>query len=256
MTFKPNFKAALIHLGLSAIVSIVIVYLVFGLWYAPPWASALGVTDIFVIILAVDLCLGPLLTAVVYKEGKASLRFDLTVIVCLQVVALAYGMYTVASSRPAYLVFSKDRFDLVQASEVVRLSGTKDTPAVESLSPWAQPWLGAQTIAAQIPASTPENYPLLNALTASAMGGGPDVPNVVDFHREYATALPLIFKRGVLLHTQTAKRLVDEKELSALKERYPLGTLVVPVKVKFTVHTAMVEPTTGRLLGVAPINLF
>ena len=44
----------------------------------------------------IDVILGPLLTLLVYKQGKKTLLFDLTVIVLLQISALGYGLWTIS----------------------------------------------------------------------------------------------------------------------------------------------------------------
>ena len=111
-------KAFGVHLLTSAVIALAVVALVFGLWYPAPLATATGVTGIFLILLIVDVCLGPLLTLVVYKEGKKTLVMDLTIIVLLQLSALGYGVYTVAEGRPAWLVFSVDRFELVRINDI------------------------------------------------------------------------------------------------------------------------------------------
>jgi hypothetical protein len=66
----------------------------------------------------VDVTIGPLITLIIFKTGKKSLKFDLTVIALLQLAALAYGIHTVYLARPVYLVFTFDRFDLVMAKDL------------------------------------------------------------------------------------------------------------------------------------------
>ena len=252
-------RAALIHLSISGVVVLIILYLVYGLWYARPFAQALGVSEIFLMILAVDLCLGPLLTAVVYKVGKPSLKFDLSVIVCLQLAAIIYGVYTVAQARPAYLVFSKDRFDLVQAHEVVRLVGTSTQPVLALQSPWAQPWFGPKLTAAAMPATIPENYPLLNLLTSSAMSGGADVQNVLEQHRPYAATLALIQKQGIALAGVQLKASVSASDAALWRTalaKYPANSLALPLKIKYTVYTVIVSPDSGVVLEIVPVNIF
>lgn len=115
---SPRIKAFFIHLAVSALIAFAIIGIVFYLWYPAPLHTAVGVTQIFLILLAVDVVLGPLLTLLVFKVGKKTLIMDLTVIALLQVSALAYGLYTVAEGRPAWLVFAKDRFDLVRVLDI------------------------------------------------------------------------------------------------------------------------------------------
>lgn len=114
----PRIKAFLIHLAISIVVALAAMALVFGLWYPSPLHAALGVTGIFLLLLAVDVVLGPCLTLVVFKPGKKTLVFDLAVIVVLQAAALVYGLYTVAEGRPAWLVFAHDRFDVVRVVDI------------------------------------------------------------------------------------------------------------------------------------------
>ena len=65
------------------------------------------------ILIGVDVVLGPLLTLVVFNPAKKSLRIDLAVIAALQVAALVYGISVIAQARPAYVVFAGDRFTVI-----------------------------------------------------------------------------------------------------------------------------------------------
>ena len=115
---SAHIKAFTLHLTISAVIALAVIGVVFYLWYPAPLHTAVGVTHIFLILLAVDVVLGPLLTLLVYKVGKKTLVMDLTVIAVLQVSALAYGLFTVAEGRPAWLVFAVDRFDLVRVLDI------------------------------------------------------------------------------------------------------------------------------------------
>jgi hypothetical protein len=111
-------RAFLLHLIGSAAIALIVMTLVFKAWYPAPLHTALGVTHIFLLLLSVDVVLGPLLTLIVFKVGKKTLVFDLAVIFLLQLSALGYGVWTVAEGRPAWLVFNVDRFDVVQAVDI------------------------------------------------------------------------------------------------------------------------------------------
>jgi hypothetical protein len=88
--------------------------------YLPlPLANAVGVTHIFLMLLAIDVILGPILGLLVYKEGKKTLKFDLGVIITIQIVALCYGIYSIEQGRPAWLVFYADRFELVRKNDLI-----------------------------------------------------------------------------------------------------------------------------------------
>ncbi len=66
----------------------------------------------------VNVAAGPLITLLVYKQGKQGMKFDLVLIAVLQLAALAYGIHALYLTRPVYLVFTIDRFDLVAAKDL------------------------------------------------------------------------------------------------------------------------------------------
>ena len=190
-----RFKAFGVHLLISAVIALAVVALVFGLWYPAPLAAATGVTGIFLILLGVDVCLGPLLTLVVYKPGKKTLVMDLTVIALLQVAALAYGVFTVAQGRPAWVVFSVDRFELVRINDI------DDRKLDEAQPQYQRPsWLGPQWVAAV----SPNDADSRNTLMFEAVLGGVD-----------ASARPNLYAPLEGLKTQVIKH---AQPLSALEK--------------------------------------
>lgn len=70
------------------------------------------------ILAGVDVVLGPLLTLIVFKPGKPSLKFDMSVIVLVQLVALLCGATIIYQQRPTFTVFGMDRFSSIPAKEV------------------------------------------------------------------------------------------------------------------------------------------
>lgn len=116
------------HLLVSFVIALLSVCLVFWLWYPSPLDKALGVTNIFLLLLCIDVIIGPLLTLVVAKQGKKTLKMDLLTIVIIQLAALIYGLYIVAQGRPVWIVYDSARFEVVQAYEAI------SHPANSSLS--------------------------------------------------------------------------------------------------------------------------
>jgi len=113
-----RWKASGIHFLLSLAVATAVLALMLTLWYPGPLFEAAGGDRLVFILVAVDVTLGPLITLVIFKSGKKGLKFDLSVIASLQLAALVYGMHAVYLARPVYLVFTKDRFDLVSAADL------------------------------------------------------------------------------------------------------------------------------------------
>src|SRR5882762_3071798 len=100
-------RAAATHLLASAVVAGIASLVVFKLWYPSPFSTVAGGSALFLILISVDVTLGPALTAVIASPGKPQTEFirDLAVIVVVQFSAFAYGLYTMALARPVALAF-------------------------------------------------------------------------------------------------------------------------------------------------------
>lgn len=134
----------LTHLLISAVIASMSLGLVLGVWYEIPLAQAVGVGKVIIILLCIDVILGPLLTLIVAKENKTSLKFDLIVIALLQFLALSYGLYTVSLGKPVWIVFDQVRFELVQKHMVMRESQEKIAPQYQKES-WFKPqWVAVR----------------------------------------------------------------------------------------------------------------
>jgi len=184
---KSRLRAALIHFSGSACIGLLSLALVFWLWYPGPLAAAVGVGPIFLLMLAVDVCIGPLLTFAVFKVGKKSLPFDLAVIVCLQLGALGYGLWSIADGRPAWLVFNVDRFTLTRVNDIDLRHVSESRPEYRS-----PPWTGPQWVAAVIPADL-ENK---NKLIWESALGGSDLPQRTDLYRPLETEAAHVRERA------------------------------------------------------------
>lgn len=115
---RHRLLAGLIHLSLSAAIAGAVFLPIYFFWYPDVLFESAGGRDLFLLIVCVDVTLGPLITTVVYVPGKWGLKFDLAVIGTLQAIALAYGVYVLFEARPVNIVFVKDRFELVRANQV------------------------------------------------------------------------------------------------------------------------------------------
>ncbi len=169
---KDKFRAFLAHLAVSAVIASLAVIVVFFIWYPAPLHTAVGVTQIFLILLAVDIVIGPIVTFIVYKKGKKTLKFDLAVVALLQLTALAYGMNTVFVGRPAFVVYNVDRFTVTRANDVDTKSAEKAEKSHNQNAKlsWLMPkWVGAVT------SKDPKRR---NEITLSSAMGGVDWPEL------------------------------------------------------------------------------
>lgn len=148
LRFKSAAKAMEWHFAASFLVALIVGALVFGVWFPHPFRQLAGGTELFFLIMGVDIVCGPLLTFVLFNPAKPKreLFVDLGLVVVLQLAALAYGMWTVHQARPLYLVHEVDRFKTIAMADL----GTVDQASQElaKLPAALQPQLfkGPQTV--------------------------------------------------------------------------------------------------------------
>jgi hypothetical protein len=118
--FKSAVKASSWHFACSLLVAFIVAAFVFGVWYPHPYRAMSGGAELFFLIITVDLVCGPLLTLVLFSpvKPKRELVIDLSLVVALQLTALAYGIWTVHQARPLYLVHEIDRFKVIALPDI------------------------------------------------------------------------------------------------------------------------------------------
>lgn len=134
------------HLLISVAIGAAVLAAMILVWYPPPFFEATGGTGLVLLMIGVDVTLGPLLTTAVFNpaKGLGKLKFDLAVIGCCQIAALAYGIHVMYTARPAYLVFAVDRFDLVMANTIPPAELAKASPPWHRLPMGRPPTVGAR----------------------------------------------------------------------------------------------------------------
>ena len=117
---KDRLGASGIHLGISLCVAVFAAALVFGLWDPYPYGEISGGRELFFLVVAVDVIMGPLITLAIFNRAKPrrELLIDFTVVGLLQLAALGYGLWTVFAARPVHLVFEYSRMTVVHAIDV------------------------------------------------------------------------------------------------------------------------------------------
>lgn len=192
-------RPAILHLGVSTGVALVAAVLIFLVWYPGELAAAQGVNRLVLILIGVDVALGPVITLIVFDRRKKYLWVDLMTIAAVQTAALLYGMVTIFEGRPAYIVFNVDRFDVVQAQEIDQTSLERAREAGHS----GISWLGPRWVAAKNPSDPVER----NELIFSSAAGGPDLPQ-----------LPHLFVSLEVDHPQMALHLRPVHDLKSAAE--------------------------------------
>lgn len=214
------------HLFVSFIIALLSLCVVFLLWYPSPLDTALGVADIFLLLLCIDVIVGPLLTLLVAKQGKKTLKMDLFTIGALQLAALSYGLYIVAQGRPVWIVYDNNRFEVVQAYEAViqpdylsqfrlQMTGVRWGAVIDSVPAY----IGKGNAYYQ--------QEFLQAYEAVALNAG-------------SRAIPL----------ELLKRFNDHAKIDELLRLYPEADSYIPMVAKEKALTVLVKKTVGEPIAI------
>lgn len=164
-------RAAAIHLAATGVVGLSAAGLVFGLWYPWPYRVVSGGTELFLLVVGVDLVLGPLITLTIFspKKSRNELIRDLAVVVMVQLSALGYGLFTVFESRPVVLALEGQRFRVVSAAGVQLNELDRAPPALRHLS-----LIGPRLINTSEPADEEQRQEaILMAMAGADLGARP-----------------------------------------------------------------------------------
>lgn len=228
-------RAFLVHLVVSAAVIAALIAYTRFIWYPDALFALEDVSQALKVLFAVDVVLGPLLTLVVFKVGKPSLKFDLTVIVLLQLAALVYGSQVLWKARPVALVVNSGAVDVARAHEVIG-----------ELPQWfeARTPVGGSALAYALP---PEDQA---AMAEIALGNAPDVYLLSERYRPLPAHLNQVTPRGYNL----AVMLADEAFAAAWSDAGLAGRddlIVLPLYGRVAVGSAVLS-AEGELLATLP----
>lgn len=229
-----RWRAFFIHLGISLGVIGVIAFGLFYLWYPPHLLGFAKAGTLFGLIAGIDIVVGPLLTLIVYKAGKKTLKFDLSVIAVLQLACLAYGLWTAWISRPVFIVASVDRLQVVFANEIDPASlGLAREERFSRL-----PWFGPRLVGAQLPDDPAERSALLNSALA-----GQDVDKFPRYYVDYAVTAPGLLARSTSPAVAAADWPQFESELR--EAQHQQGLRVVPIQSSRGQSLALIAPDSA-----------
>ena len=234
---KVKAKIAGIHFLISLILAFICALLVFYIIYPYPLAQAIGATSLFLIILSIDLILGPLLTFIVYKKDKKTLKIDLFIIAMIQLMALSYGIYSMYQGRPVWIAYTVDRFELIRANDVVGES-----------EQYPLPLLGVEYVFVQIDTEKPSDQLKLMLQEVQyriSPAQQPQYYNTIEKGRH------LIIKNAMdinYLEEYNSKDIVENTRLS-----YPLADAFLPLQANEKDMTVLINKATGKVVNI--VNL-
>jgi hypothetical protein len=235
-----RWRAAGTHLLICAGIAAAVLTLMVLFWYTPPLFEAMGGSGLALILIGVDVVMGPALTLVVFRSGKRGLKFDLVVIALFQIGALLYGCHIVSLARPAFIVFVKDQ---LQVASVVDIAAERFAEA-KYRQFRAASWSGPQYVFGDWPREVADRQRLLDAALA-----GEDLQDFPKYFAPYeqgraeilAKAQPLSRVRAT--EPQTARVIDAWLARSGADER---GLLYLPVRAREAWLAALIDRASAR----------
>ncbi len=251
--WKVRLQAAGIHLCISLLLAVLAAILVFFVWYPYPYREISGGRALFLLIVGIDVIMGPLLTLTVFnvRKSRRELVRDLSVIGGLQLAALVYGIWTVAVARPVHLVFEMDRYRVVHAIEVSPELLEKASPEFRSL-----PVTGPTLLSVR---------PFHNAresmdVTVAALKGVP-IATRPDLWQAYEKAGPQIAGRARPVSELKARfpgrvKEIDQALSSAGASAGMPNVGYIPMMGRDKLWTALINTNTLEIVAFVPIDSF
>lgn len=231
------------HFSISCFIAFTIMVWVFFVWYPSPLAKAVGVTYIFLMMLAIDVIVGPILGLLVYKEGKKSLKFDLSVIILIQIAALCYGVYSIAQGRPVWLAYNVDRIELVRNNEII-----------QDHVDWAQTqfqqpsWLKPQYVGVEFSQDAKQRG---DDMFAEVLGG----ISITQKPERYVEIEKV--KSQIQQHTQDLAILSQYNDKVLVKKilaQYPQSNAFVPLKANAVDMTVLINKDKGEVIKIVDLR--
>jgi hypothetical protein len=250
--WRTRLRAATLHLGLSAVVAVAAGLLVFALWYPWPYREISGGRELFQLVVAVDVVLGPLITFAIFNRAKprTELRRDLAVVALLQLAGLGYGLWTVQLARPVHLVYEIDRFRVVHQVDI------------------------PEELVGRAPAGIPVAPP--GGPTLIALRPFRDAQESMDFTLAALQGTPLAARPELWQPYEAARERVlgAARPVAALKSRFPQSAAVIDEAVrkagrdpartaylpivarKAQAWTVLLDAGTAEVIGFVPLDSF
>ena len=231
------------HLFISFLIALVVISIVFFIWYPSPLAKAVGVTHIFLMLIAIDVVVGPILGFIVYKEGKKSLKFDLAVVILLQLSALSFGVYSIAQGRPVWVSYVADRFELVRNNDLINDHIDQALPQFQNPS-----WLQPQYVAVKVS----DNVNQRNDDLFAEVMGGISLAQRPERYVDFVQAKPQLQQR-----TKSLKELNqynDVKQVERIVSKYPQATGFVPLKANAVDMVVLINKEKGEVVKIVDLR--
>ena len=250
-TLRGRLKASSIHFVFTLMVAAAVAAAVFLLWYPWPYSEVSGGVGLFLLIVGVDVVMGPLITLVVFdsRKPRGELWRDMSVVIVLQLAGLAFGAQTMFVARPVVLALEGDRFRAVLAASVVEQELPKAPEFLRALSLSGPRLVNTRDVKAD---------EKMDAVFAAF--GGADLGMRPSFWQEWdalgrAQALKVGKPVSELLARRSAQ--ADALKAAVAKTGKPIEQLIyIPMLARRTDWSVLLDKTSGDPVGFAPVDGF
>ncbi len=247
--WKDRLRACGIHLSLSLVVAVLAGVLVFALWYPYPYREISGGRELFLLVVGVDVILGPLITLLIFNRAKpwSELRRDLAMVGLLQVAGLAYGLWSLSLARPVHLVWEIDRFRVVHVVDIPEELLARVPPAIAQL-----PWTGPRLIAVRPFRDAQEAQEAsVAALQGLQIGARPDLWAPYDDARARVRAAS---RPVAQLKTRFPTLAAEVDAVLKAAGRSADATAYVPLVGRKSFWTAFIDSNSADVVGFMPLD--
>jgi hypothetical protein len=247
---KHRLRAALLHLAASGILAVIVALVVFEIWYPYPYREISGGRELFLLVISVDVVLGPLLTLAVFniRKPRAELVRDIAVVALLQLSGLGYGLWTVQSARPVHLVFEVDRFRVVHRIDIPSELESRVPAGVQ-----VAPWTGPTPLSIRVFRNESERLDMtMAALQGVQLAARPDLwePYLAGKERILAAARPLADLRRKFAPQAV---LIDDAVHRSGRGAESLSYLPMIAR-KAEAWTVLLDAKTAEIVGFLPLD--
>lgn len=242
-----RWKAAAIHLTISFVLATTIAALLYFLWFPSPYFTAGGASRLIVVLMGVDIGIGPLLTLIVVtpRKSKRLLRLDLLVIATMQSVAFAYGVHVIATARPIFVVAEIDRLVMVTAGDI------SDDDLAKGRAPLfrTRSWVGPILVGA-LPPKGDEGI----QIAEQTMRGGKDIDRLPQFYLPYDQVIDKIMHRAKPLSQLKNASDTQRRQFEQINRDLSGAAVALPLQRGEKSFTAIMSPKTKRPISILSID--
>ena len=240
---KEKLRAFTVHAIISLLIGSICASIVFFVWYPYPLSKAVGVTQIFLMLLVIDIILGPLLTFLIYKSGKKTLKLDLFCIGLIQIFALCYGLWTVYQGKPAWLVFNADRFDVVRIIEIDKRKINQVKDKYRTLSLFSPKWVAS---------IAPQNIDENNDILFEAVFAGIDIAQRPELYQDLNDVKDKIKNKAQGL--ELLNNYNNRKDVEKTLAKYPKADAWLPLKANAVDMVVLVNKESASIIKIVDLR--